>query len=226
MLYNLFVGVTALALAVLAICTLPWRAEIRIFTVLAIVAILYTMPAGVAWYGPLYALVPMLDKVRTPQMATSIFELAMITLAAFGCDELLRNPRRQAVRRVIIVASCFGFGWLILLLLLADALRPAGNTSWVWGDPRGGMIAIAALLFAVTCLALKRGLIRPSTAAAALCAIALIEQSNISGYYWASRDDGGWAEIFKAVYRHSGCGSVAAPSSSGANRRQHAGYCL
>jgi hypothetical protein len=186
--FDVFTGIVVFSLALMGIAGAFRRIEVRLFTGLALGALLFSMPRNFFPYGVVYILVPLVEKARSPTMAFCIFHFAIACLAAFGAEELLARSSRVAAVRIAKGAAIFGAA-LFSLYLLVDFLRPALNSVNATGDSRPAMFAFLALLFAALCLALLSDAIRPSTAAVLLCALALVEQGNAAGYYWVHNSE-------------------------------------
>ena len=83
-----FLGVTAFSLALLALASL-WRdPRVRLLAALGLAALLYALANNSVAQGALYAVIPELDKARTPASAIVLFQFAAAALAAFSIDHL------------------------------------------------------------------------------------------------------------------------------------------
>lgn len=195
---EIFTGSIALCLAAMAVVGSFRRAEVRILSALAIGSLLLSMPKNVFLYGPLYVLVPMLEKARSPSLLMCVFHFAVAALAAFGAEHLLSSSPRLAIERIAKTAAAFGCV-LLTLYLLADFLRPTVTSVFLAGDTRPAMFAFLALLFAAVCIASVRGAIRPTTAAGLVCLLALIEQGNVAGFNWVHSSETSRKTFLKTI---------------------------
>jgi hypothetical protein len=188
-----FTGAIALCLAAIGIMAGFRRAEVRLFTAMAAVSLFLSMPRNVFAYGPVYALVPMFEKARAPALLMSVFHFAIAILAAFGLQGLISGASEVMIKKVARVATAFGVT-VLLLYLIADFLRPTVNSTYLAGDSRPAMFGFLALLFSAVCFAAIRGAaakpaLATQTVAALVCLLALIEQGNVSGYYWVHNSE-------------------------------------
>jgi hypothetical protein len=86
--FDPFIGVAAFSLALLAVAAL-WRdLRVRLLAALGLGALLYSLANNSVAQGVLYALIPELDKARTPSAIVVLFQFAAAALAAFAIDEL------------------------------------------------------------------------------------------------------------------------------------------
>jgi hypothetical protein len=177
-----FTGVTALALAALAI-VLAWRhPPVRLFTAIAAGGLVFSLGANSVFHGVLYSVVPMVEKARNPSMAIFIFHFGIAVLISWGFDQLLASSGSASVRRAASVTAWLGVFVLGILFLLALVQRwPA--------DDRAGITALAALLLAATLGAWSRQKIARRTVVASTLGLLLLELGNSTGFYWPHRED-------------------------------------
>ncbi|MDZ7639469.1 MAG: hypothetical protein U5J83_14635 [Bryobacterales bacterium] len=105
--YDHFLGAAGLTLALLAIAAFwtvrPGVRELRsrltrALTVIAVLSLLLAMGAHTALHGMLYAVVPMVEKARTPAAFSALFSVAAAALAALGVDALRQRLAQDSVR--------------------------------------------------------------------------------------------------------------------------------
>ncbi|MEZ5351997.1 MAG: hypothetical protein R2762_05120 [Bryobacteraceae bacterium] len=183
-------GVLAGAAAfVLAGCgvALGWKkAAVRVATFVWIGGLLFAMGGSVWFHGLLYALVPMLEKARTPAMAAAVAQAGIALLASFGIDEiakLLPAERQTRLRPAILGAS--GLGAAVFAIWMVQAM-----IRQVTGDPRSLVTAVCALLTAAVLAAWSRSAFSNLGAQACLIAIILIELGNGMVSYLPHRSKG------------------------------------
>ena len=183
-----FSGVVALSLIALAVWCAFRRAEVRLFCVLGICALLYSLPRHAVLYGFFYALVPMVEKAREPLVALSIFHFCAAALAAAGATVVVRglSPSRN---RVMIRGLLWFAGLTLGLFYLGMFLRPTVNSFIVEGDSRILMIAFVGALAAAAYRASELGFIRRTAAVAMLAGLIVIEQGNEVPWFWAHQDE-------------------------------------
>jgi hypothetical protein len=186
-----FVGIVALSLAAVAIRSGFRRKEVRMFTLLAVAALLYAMDRYDALYGLLYALVPLVEKTREPIVALFLFQFAVAALAAMGAETVFSAQEPARERRTIQVLVWFAaimFG----LVFVISSLKPALNgNSLVDGDSRPVMSALIALLLAGVYQAWSRNSLRREWALALVGLLVVIEQSNEVSFGWAHESNAG-----------------------------------
>jgi len=179
-----FVGIVALSLAAAAVWSGFRRREVRLFTLLAIAALLYAMARSDALYGPLYALMPFIEKTREPIVALFLFDLAVAALAAMGAEIVFSSPdpaRERKTVRVLVWFAAAVFGLIFVLTSLRPAVK---NNILVDGDQRPVMTALIALLIAGVYQAWSRNSLRRRWALAMVGLLVIMEQSNEASWVW------------------------------------------
>ncbi len=146
---NLYLGISGLLLALAGLALGRQRAEARVAAFLAIGGVLFALGSSDILHGILYSLVPMVEKARSPTMATVVADIGFAMLAAFGLERLL-EAREQGWIRTLERAAC-GAAALIGLFFFVHYIR---NDPW-GANSRGILTGVAALLFA-GCLAAWR----------------------------------------------------------------------
>jgi hypothetical protein len=148
-----FIGIVALALAALAVaaCWKDWR--VRLLFAVGVGAMVYALGQLSVFQGVLYAIVPSLDKARSPASATVLFGFAGAVLAAFGFDRWLSETASApaSVWTGRIMLATLGFGSLTLagclLVLPANKMELPGDGTVL--TVAFTAVAFAALLYAV-----------------------------------------------------------------------------
>lgn len=165
-----FLGITAITLATLAV--LRWFTtdlRIRILVALAAGSLLFAIGGESLVHGLLYALGPLVEKARSPNMAIVVFDLAAALLAAYGFDALLADPRPASDRLAWILASVAA----VILVPVWAKMIFTGRDSL--GDDRILLSAFLALTTAALLAAYRRLVISVPFLAAALAGITLLE---------------------------------------------------
>jgi hypothetical protein len=179
-----FLGVAALSLAILGI-TLTWRRwQTRVFTAVALGGLLYSLAHHTPFQGILYALLPVIDKARSPSMAIFIFGFGGSMLAALGLNVLLEAPANPWLQR--LWRGALGLGVIVFLIRYALAEGkgfPAG------GDHRPLMTALAALLLAALLYAWRQQSLAPRALLFCALGLFLMEVTNTNGYYMPSTQE-------------------------------------
>jgi hypothetical protein len=178
-----FIGIVALALSATAVATAWSRFEVKLFTALAAGAFAYALGFHNVLQGVLYAVVPFVNRARTPAMAIVIFGFGAAVLTACGIDQLRVLRGSGFVRQAAWGVA--GFGLLIWIVAYCVLLAKA----FVWpGDDRVVMTALLAVLAAALLFAWEKGNVSDAAATALLTALLLIELGN-AGVEFADRND-------------------------------------
>lgn len=130
-------------------------------------------------HGILYALVPMVEKARTPASAILLFQLSISVLSAYGIDyfEAARDTTRRLVRYLSLAAAAV---WLIVLWMTLHQTAV---------DERISLAALAGVGVALVAAAWRSARIRPAVATALLVILALHELANTSTWRLQRTDD-------------------------------------
>jgi hypothetical protein len=181
-----FIGIVALALAALAVaaCWKDWR--VRVLFAVGAGAMVYALGQLSVFQGVLYALVPSLDKARSPAAATVLFGFAAAVLAAFGFDRWLSETASLWTGRIML--ATLGFG---VLTLAGCVLVLVVNKMELPGDGTVLTVALTAVGFAALLYAVGSGnLSRKSGGVlAALLLVFDLYQGSTSSRAFAARAD-------------------------------------
>ncbi len=179
-----FVGVAALALALLAL-GMCWRdARVRLLGAVALGGLLYSLGHHSLFQGFLYAALPDLDKARVVSAAVVVFEFGIAVLAAFGLDRLGSPEPSPWPRRVIWAALVFGF----FTLALFEAIFFANKWSFTGADTVM-LVPFFALALAALLYASSRGALTARQSGVLLLLLALLELGNNVGSVFTARAD-------------------------------------
>ncbi|MBM3811506.1 MAG: hypothetical protein FJW20_07700 [Acidimicrobiia bacterium] len=195
---NLFVGFTAVILAVLGIAASWHRREVRICTVIALGGLGMAFGASVVIYGFLYSVLPMMEKARNPSMAAVIFHLGLSVLTAFGLQRAGDGEASEGWLRRLQYAA-FGFaavifaGWFFAMVFLKQKAFESDTTS--------AFTALLALI-AAGCLAGRRaGQLGFGAFTTALVILMLVELGNGGISVLRHVDSTGQADYLSALSR-------------------------
>jgi len=104
-----------------------WRDRIpRLFGAVALGGLLFSLGHNSVFHGVLYALLPMVEKGRSPSMASFIFHFGLCVLIAYGIDGY-RSIDTSFIRRT--VSTLLGFSALIAIAVL---ILTATKTPLAW----------------------------------------------------------------------------------------------
>ncbi len=177
-----FIGIAALTLALLGMA-LAWREfPARVAVGLATGGLLFSLGRNNVLHGLLYALVPMVEKARTPSFAVFIYHFGIIILIAYGIDYLSPSNESRWVRlapRLLLGVAAVMF--LILAFLVTAQKAP--------GEDRFAVVALVAVLLAGVIYGWRSGTLEKHTAALFVLGLMLIEFGNVSGYHWPNREE-------------------------------------
>jgi hypothetical protein len=183
---NPFIGIVALALAALAVtaCWKDWR--VRWLLALAVGAMLYALGQLSIFQGLLYAIVPSLDKARTPEVATVLFGFAGAVLAAFGFDRWLAETPSEWARRIMLTTLAFGLltaAACFLILLVNKMVFPVDGTFLT--------VAFTAMVFSALFYAMASGNLSHKSAGILILLLLVFDlyQGGVDNRAYAARAD-------------------------------------
>jgi hypothetical protein len=186
-----FIGLVVVSLALLAIAGDWSDRTVRFFAALALGALIFSLGADAVFHGVVYALIPMVEKARSPASAIVIFHLGAAVLAAYGLDTLRARSEawiwgRRAVWTLLVLAAVLYTG-----LGAWAATQP--EKAFSHAKPPGlAMAALAALLLAALLGGWrKRGISFRSTEAL-LILLMILETGAVTGFYYRHRDGEGY----------------------------------
>jgi hypothetical protein len=191
-----FIGVTALSLALLAVALAWKRAAVRIFTAVAAGGLLYSLGRNDVFQGILYAVVPMVEKARTPSFAVFIYHFGIAILIAYGIDTFLTRHDSPWQRRATLALTVYGVIAFTILFVLVMAQKAPGDDRWV-------VVALVGLLLAGLLHAWRLGHITQTTAAALALGLMLIEFGQVAGIYWPHPEEKDRTTYLKRMKEHA-----------------------
>ncbi len=191
---SLFLGATALGLAVWALRTQWQRREIQFFFALGLVALLYGMGRQGLIEPVLYSLLPMVEKARSPSMAGALFSLSFALLAAIGAEAV----RQQSVGRGMLGWQ-WGFAAAMTGLFLFAKLFPAAQSQL---EQRWFGVAVASGIAGLGYQALRTGRWASRQWMGLMLAVILIESANMTYYDMGNRHDPNVKDLLKPMSKH------------------------
>ena len=193
-----FLGVVAVTLAAIAVVT-AWKREwVAFFAAIAAGGYLYSLGEHDIFQGFLYAVVPGLDKARTPAAAICILSAGAAVLAAYGFDQLPALSHTSTGTRAASIVGAIGVLLWTSIIFGAAASTSASNFT----DPFGSA-GFFALIIAAGLYAWKRGAITSRTVTALLFGCMLMEAGNLSGVEFGDRNDYGQMTDLRKVREDS-----------------------
>jgi uncharacterized membrane protein YfhO len=218
--------VAAFSLLLLAVA-LCWRQHpVKLFALLAVGSIVYSLGFNSVFQGFLYAVVPMVEKARVPAMAFIIFNVSAAVLAAFGADHAAQSMDSPWGRR--LTNGILAFGLAVYALVLGVIYGRKGFDM----DDRIMITATVAVLMAALLYAWRSGNLSRKQGFTFLILLMLFELGNDSGYSFPHRSDKnrtvymeqvrGNADIAEFIHRQPGYFRIEA--STGKLSRNWASY--
>ncbi len=173
---NDYLGVVAVALAILGVVT-SWKERgVRLFAAVALCGLLFAMGAYNIFHGIAYAVVPLFGKARVPYRLLALCDFGAAPLAAYGLDALLARSGTWFVRRMAIGLAALG-GGVYAVALAAAAVHPYDPSEHVM------FAALVALLLAGVLTAWQRNIATARFTTAALVCLMLAELGFVTGTF-------------------------------------------
>ncbi len=193
-----FVGVTGLALALIGMAA-RWRwLAVRVFTFVGLGGILFSLVKYNVLHGILWAVLPLVDKARTPGMAVVVFNCAAAALAAWGVDSLLDTNcgihLRRGIRALVLLAVV-----LFAAIVFIELLKGFPSN----GDERPVITLIAALLLAGLLRLCQNRSLRGGGVATLALLLIMMELGNQGGYYYSSKYEEKREDFLKPLTQNS-----------------------
>ncbi len=177
---NPHLGFAVISLAVLAIGA-SWRhPRVRLFTGVAALAVLIALGPNSVVHGVLYAVVPLVEKARSPSMAMAVFNLGAAVLAAYGLDALGLRRNRAWLGRVRLGLVIAGLAILLGFLGILTARKLSFDIE--------ERVCLAGFFALATAALLGMPKARGGVGACVVL-LALVEMGNTSGFAFAHREE-------------------------------------
>jgi hypothetical protein len=195
-----FLGMVAVSLAMLGL-TIYWRQHaVKLFGAIAIGGLVYSLGGHSVFQGLIYAVVPFVEKARVPAMATLLFHLGFVVMAAYGVDALRSQSAELGTesiwfRRINLGVAVAGsiLGAIIFAILL--------SRSMAWNmDDRVVITMFVALLLAGLLYAWRMHNLGPVQALTLLTMLLLFEVGNESSFMLADRNDWGRRQFIEKAW--------------------------
>ena len=182
--YNPYLGICACALALLG-AAIAWREQaVRVLSIIGIGGLVFSLGSYTPIHGWLYALVPLVEKVRVPAMATLLCSVAVAGLAAYALDYVLERTQSEWNRRFSIGLAVFGFGILALGGILSARRAEVMN-----GPNTFLLTGLYALMLAIWLAAASHGKLGRNWAAFCPVALVLMELTQGPSSLWRNQMD-------------------------------------
>ena len=179
-----FVGVVALALALMAL-GMCWRdVRVRLLAAVGLGGLVYSLGHYSLFQGVLYGVVPELDKARVVSAAIVVFEFGVAVMAAFGLDQLGSPASSPWPRRVMWTVLSFG----LFTLAIFQAIYFANKWSFT-GSDTVMLVPFFAMGFAGLLFASMRGSLSGNQAGVLMVLLVLLELGNNVGSVVTPRAD-------------------------------------
>lgn len=177
-----FLGFVALGLASFGIL-LAWDdRRVRWLALLGAAGLAIAFAPHTPLYGPLYSLLPMLEKARAPGVAILLFHFAIAVLTAYGIDAFQdRKPGSRGPIRTLAAAGLAVLGLSVGAALFKVTLGP--------GDGRMLLAGLWPLAAAGILAAWRAGSLTRAAATAALAFLFLAEASSSTGFWFKHRSE-------------------------------------
>lgn len=194
--FDPYAGVVALALALLGLAAFWSERAVRYLAVIGLSGLLFSLGKNNVFHGILYAVIPMLEKARTPAFAAFMYYFSFAILTSYGIDSFSRSRKDALPRRASLALAVFG-SLLLGIGLVLSLLHKMPS------DDRFLVTAVVALLGSCLLWAWRSGAVSPRLAPVALGLLMLVELGNVTGYFWANREDPKANQNLKKLRKHT-----------------------
>jgi NADH:ubiquinone oxidoreductase subunit 3 (subunit A) len=173
-----FIGLVVVTLALLGAAARWHERMVRVLAAVSTGGLLFSLGARSVFHGVLYALVPNLDKARTPSMAEAIFHVGIVALAAYGVDAYRSALAIQSGNRLAIRLLCWLALFIYASLLVLLTVRPEHAEEYKFL----AMTALVSLLLAGLLFAWSRAQLSHRAAGVLLVLLLLFELNLVTNY--------------------------------------------
>lgn len=187
-------GLVALAMALFAVARGWQERMVRVFAAVTLLALLFAMGENTIFEGLIYALVPGVEKARSPHVAIFIYGLGLSVLCAYGIDLFAAEAgHRQSAwgRRLVFFLSALGILVItfVLIFSMVKIERDSNFAMLTFG-------ALMALLLAAALHAWARGHVAGRAGLVLLACIMSLELGTLNSLRLPHRENG-WPLIEK-----------------------------
>ncbi len=176
---NPFLGLAVISLALLGIAA-GWQDRmVRFWGAIAIGGLVFSLGGNSVFHGALYAIVPMVEKARSPGMAILIFHLGAAVLAAYGLDALGSQSRDWVwPRRIVWVTLALSAAlYATRFVQMIKSIEPQG--------PDGPALAgLSGLLLAALYQGWRKSALSERSTQVLLMLLVLFETGTVTGFYY------------------------------------------
>ncbi len=173
-----FIGLVAVTLALLGAATRWQEKMVRLLSAVALAGLLFALGGRSLFHGVLYAVIPTLDKARSPDVAIVIFHLGVVVLAAYGLDSLRSSEVSPLSLRIAVHVLCLTGLFLYASLIVLVNLRPPTSDAYTFM----AQAALVALLFGGILLAWSKSRISNRIAGTLVILLLLFELNPVTNY--------------------------------------------
>lgn len=172
---NPFIGLVSVSLALLGLAACWQRRAVRVHACIALGGLAYALGPYSVLQGVLYAVIPFLDKARSPGHAVLLFHFGLLVMAAHGADALLAaTPWRARLVKGLAIGAALVWGVELLML--------AGRSDAVERSHSLLLTSVVALLLAALIHAASQGRLPLPAAQAGILLLMLAEVSAGTSY--------------------------------------------
>lgn len=168
-----FLGAAGALLAALGVILRPRELAPRLLLALAVAGLLTALGGWTLLHGLLYALLPVLEKVRVPARAVVVFSLAAAPLAALGLDALFADRTAPHARRAGWIALALGAASLVAMVVAGMARRESPDDRFV-------LFTLFLLLSGGVIAAWRAGWLGARAAGFAFCLLVAAETGHVA----------------------------------------------
>jgi hypothetical protein len=167
---------------------------VRLFAAVTLLALLFAMGQNTIFEGLIYALVPGVEKARSPHVAIFIYGLGLSVLCAYGIDLFTAEAgRRQSAWSRRLVLSLSALGALVITFVLIFSMvkveRDSNFAVLTFG-------ALMAILLAAALHGWSRGHVPARAGLILVACIMLLELGNLNSLRLPHRENG-WPFVEK-----------------------------
>ena len=187
----LFVGLIVVTFALLGTAALWKDRTVRVLGAVGLSGLLLALGSNSVFHGILYAVIPGLDKIRSPNSAEAIFDLGIVVLAAYGLDSFRSGAHRLAIH-LLGYFSLLLFATLVIMLIVQPDKYQQQHQSL-------GQTALVALLGSGVLFAWSRHWFQDHTGRLLTILLLLFELYPASTYGYHTFEN---APMLRKLYEH------------------------